>query len=125
VIPFAIIDARIIDLAISFWKDPDDKLLKGYRRLEDAIRKRTSLDEHGTKLFSQTFAGNNPKLTWDHIDDGERAGRANLFTGAYMAHRNPRAHRELESDRDGQLAEFLLLNHLFRLEKEAHSADLS
>ena len=29
VIPFAIIDNRIMDLAISFWKDPDDRLLKG------------------------------------------------------------------------------------------------
>jgi hypothetical protein len=119
VIPFAIIDNRIMDLAISFWKDPDDRLLKAYRRLEDLVRERTGVQEHGTRLFSQVFTGNNPKLTWKNIDDAEKIGRATLFTGAYMAHRNPRAHRELKSYQDAQLSEFLLLNHLFRLEREA------
>jgi hypothetical protein len=119
IIPFAIIDSRVIDLALSFWKDPDDKLLKGYRRLEDLIRQRTGVDEHGTKLLSQTFVGNKSKLNWKNIDEGEKVGRANLFTGAYMAYRNPRAHRELKNYQDAQLAEFLLLNHLYRLEREA------
>jgi hypothetical protein len=41
VVPFAIIDSRMIDFARTFWDDPDDKLLKGYRRLEDAVRRRT------------------------------------------------------------------------------------
>jgi hypothetical protein len=125
IIPFAIIDSRVMDLALSFWKDPDDKLLKGYRRLEDLIRARTGIDEHGTKLLSQAFTGNKPKLSWTHIDESEKIGRANLFTGAYMAHRNRRAHRELKSYRDAQLTEFLLLNHLYRLELEALPADNS
>jgi Protein of unknown function (Hypoth_ymh) len=120
VIPFAIIDNRIMDLAISFWKESDDRLLKAYRRLEDLVRERTGLQEHGSKLFSRAFSGNNSKLNWPDIDETEKAGRANLFTGAYMAHRNPRAHRELKSVQDAQLSEFLLLNHLFRLEREAH-----
>jgi len=34
-----------------------------------------------------------------------------------MAYRNPRAHREVEGYRTDQLAEFLLLNHLYRLER--------
>lgn len=119
VIPFAIIDSRITDLAISFWSAPDDRLLSGYRRLEDAVRERTGTQEHGARLFSQVFTGNNPKLIWKNINDTEKIGRINLFTGAYMAHRNPRAHRELKSHQDAQLSEFLLLNHLFRLEKEA------
>jgi Protein of unknown function (Hypoth_ymh) len=120
VIPFAIIDNRIMDLAISFWKDPDDRLLKGYRRLEDLIRERIQTQAHGTKLLSQAFAGSNPKLTWQNIDDAEKIGRGNLFTAAFMAHRNPRAHRELKTYQDAQLSEFLLLNHLFRLERESH-----
>jgi hypothetical protein len=120
VVPFAIIDSRIMDLALSFWNDPDNKLLNAYRRLEDIVRNRTQIQEHGTKLFSQAFTGENPKLTWLDVDKTEIIGRANLFTGAYMAHRNPRSHRVLASYRDAQLSEFLLLNHLFRLEREAH-----
>jgi hypothetical protein len=119
VVPYAIIDERIMDLAISFWRDPDDRLLKGYRRLEDLLRKRTNVDEHGTKLFSQVFMGANPKLSWSNMDQSERIGRSNLYAGAYMAHRNPRAHRELKAYQDAQLSEFLLLNHLYRLEREA------
>jgi uncharacterized protein Ymh len=121
VIPFAIIDERIIDLAIAFSRNPDDGLLRGYRRLEDIIRSRTGIiDEHGTKLFSRAFAGSPPLLGWPDIDDGEKAGRLNLFTGAYMAHRNPRAHREPKSGYSSHVVEFLLLNHLYLLEKRSH-----
>jgi hypothetical protein len=42
VIPFAVIDSRTLDLTLSFWANPDDKLLKAYRRLEDAVRERTA-----------------------------------------------------------------------------------
>jgi hypothetical protein len=119
VIPFAVIDARIMDLALSFWKSPDEKLLKAYRRLEDIVRKRTGLTEHGQKLFSQAFGVETAPLQWKKIDPGERTGRTQLFTATYMAHRNPRSHRELENRDVEQLAEFLLLNHLYRLEGEA------
>ncbi|SRR5712692_697795 len=119
VIPFAIIDSRIIDLAISFWEGPDDRLLTGYRRLEDIVRLRTGVDEHGAKLFSQAFQGTEAKLGWKDLDSGEQAGRGLLFTGVYMAYRNPRAHRELKDYANEQLAELLLLNHLYLLEKES------
>ena len=56
---------------------------------------------------------------WTGMNSGEKAGRGNLFSGAYGAHRNPRAHRELKSEHAEQLREFLLLNHLYHLEKEA------
>lgn len=118
-IPFALIDSRIIDLAISFWEGPDDRLLTGYRRLEDIVRKRTGVDEHGAKLFSQAFLGPTAKLIWQDVDGGEHTGRASLFTGVFMAYRNPRAHREVAGDPNDQLAEFLLLNQLYCLEKAA------
>ena len=125
IVPFAIIDNRIMDLALSFWTGPDDRLLTAYRRLEDLVRGRTGIDDHGATLFSQAFLGKTPKLIWRGINDGEKVGRANLFTGAFMAHRNPRAHRELKSYQDVQLTELLILNHLYRLEKEAHLAEQS
>lgn len=119
VIPFGIIDSRIIDLAISFWANPDNNILTAYRRLEDIIRKRTSIDEHGVKLFSKAFHGDSAPLTWQDIDNGEAAGRAQLFTGTYMAYRNPRAHREQGHSKSGQLEEFLNLNNLYLLERSA------
>lgn len=119
VVPFAIIDSRLMDLALSFWDDPDDKLLKGYRRLEDTVRNRTGRTDSGSRLFSKTFSGPTSSLHWDGLDEGENSGRTSLFIGAYSAHRNPRAHRELQSGASNPLSEFLLLNHLFHLEKDA------
>jgi hypothetical protein len=119
VVPFAVIDTRIADLALSFWENPDDSLLKGYRRLEDVIRKAAGLSDAGERLFSRAFMPPAGKLQWRNIDESETVGRAQLFTGAFKAHRNPRAHKELKSDSHNQLTEFLLLNHLYRLEKEA------
>jgi hypothetical protein len=106
-------------LAISFWDGPDDKLLTGYRRLEDIVRKRTGIDEHGVNLFSQSFVIDAAKLGWKDIDNSEQKGRGLLFTAAYMAYRNRRAHQELNEYAHHQLAEFLLLNHLYILEKES------
>ncbi len=119
VIPFAIVDGRIRDLATSFWNDPDKKLMDGYRRLEDTLRNQTGLKDDGSKLFTKIFLAKEPLLTWKDINEGERVGRANLFVGAYQAYRNPRAHHEDNHHDYEQLSEFLLLNHLFKLQKEA------
>lgn len=119
VMPLALIDPRIRDISLKFEAEPDSCLLVGYRRLEDLVRKRTGLDEHGAKLFSQAFVGPNALLVWKRTDQGERSGRGGLFTSAYIAYRNPRAHVELDHEHRNALAEFLLLNHLFRLEAEA------
>lgn len=120
VMPWAIIDARITDLALAFFSAPDKAIMDGFRRLEDLVRKRTGLSEHGYKLFSQAFTGDRSKLHWQDVSDGgEQNGRAHLFTAAFMAFRNPRAHREPSSHVHDPLAEFLLLNQLFILEREA------
>jgi hypothetical protein len=119
VIPFAIIDPRLADLALDFWNGPDARLLDGYRRLEDTLRSRTGLTTHGAKLFSQVFHPEHGNLTWSEADEGERNGRMQLFTGTFAAHRNPRAHREQKERAALALREFLLLNHLFVLEAQA------
>jgi hypothetical protein len=123
VIPFAIIEGRITDLAVSFWENPNAKLLTGFSRLEDVIRERTGSDSHGYKLFSQAFLGEEPQLEWKGLDEAEKKGRATLFTGAFMAFRNRRAHRELKDNPQVLLSEFLLLNLLFQLEKETTPRD--
>lgn len=118
-IPYSIIDNRILDLATDFFTDPDARLLSGYRRLEDIVRKRTGVDEHGSRLFSQVFQGKDAKLTWEGLDPGEKDGRALLFTATYKTFRNPRAHREIRHTANQQLIEFLFLNSLFILESTA------
>jgi hypothetical protein len=118
VVPIAVVDSRIADLALSFWNGPDEKLMAGYRRLEDIVRQRTGIDQHGSKLFSQAFDERTGRLTWRDGDGGERAGKMILFTAAYQAHRNPRAHRELSDGSEDVLSEFMILKQQFRLEKE-------
>lgn len=118
--PFGIIDSRLYDLALNFETQPDNSIMSGYRRLEDIVRERTGLTESNAKLFSKAFQGEEPFLFWKGIDDaGELSGRASLFTATYMAFRNRRAHREPDPYAGGSLQEFLLLNHLYWLEKES------
>lgn len=119
VIPFAIIDRRLTDLGLTFWKNPNDSLLTGYKRLEDILRERIGSKAHGTRLLSEAFGKEQSKLTWKDIDPSEHTGRAQLFVGAFMAFRNPRAHREIRHDSETELSEFHLLNQLYVLEKEA------
>lgn len=119
VIPFAIVDQRIADLAKEFWSDPDQRLQTAYRRLEDIVRERAGSSECGAKLFTQVFNPAGGPLGWPTLDPSEQVGRMQLFNATYMAYRNPRAHRELDDDGKSVLAEFLLVNHLYRLEREA------
>ena len=60
-----------------------------------------------------------PVLDYDVKDKAEQTGRAQLFSAAFMAYRNPRAHRELDHDYVSLHTEFLMLNHLFALERQA------
>lgn len=117
--PWAILDARLCDLALEFFDDPDRSILNAFRRLEDILRKRINSDASGTRLFSAAFNGEDSLLTWTDIELGEQKGRGQLFTGAYMAYRNPRAHKESLQVGRAALAEFLLINQLYLLEQEA------
>ncbi len=126
VLPYAIIDPRLMQLARSFFEDPDQALFLGFRRLESIIRKRVDDELDGAKLFRKAFQEKASKLVWNDLRDAERSGRAELFVSAYAAHRNNRFHNENDKEdvRD-QLSEFLVLNHLFRLESEAVERALS
>jgi Protein of unknown function (Hypoth_ymh) len=118
-IAFSQIDYRIQDLVIDFLSAPDSALLSGYRRLESIVRMRIGSEEVGSKLFSQAFQGATSKLTWKELDSGERNGRGSLFSAAFMAFRNPRAHEEKSKGFDSPFAELMLLNTLFLLEADA------
>lgn len=118
-IPFSIIDERIMDLAVDFHGNEDASIISAYRRLEDVVRKRTSLPGESTKLFSKAFLADDRPLSWDVPDEGEAKGRANLFNATYMAFRNARVHREKNCELEAELREFLLVNELYKLEAEA------
>lgn len=118
-IPYALVDQRIMDLAIDFENDPDKALASAYRRLEQGVRERTQIAESGYKLFSRAFQGANSPLTWSVPDNNEANSRASLFTSVFGAFRNARMHREIPQSPQEALREFLLVNELFLLEQQA------
>lgn len=121
-IPMAIIDPRLRDIAIRFWKSPDSALMDGYRRLECCIRGRIDCNSRGIDIFGKAFGGKQPQLAWqEELGSGDSA-RQLLFRGVFQAYRNARAHNELQTSPNESLTEFLLLNHLFLLEAAAVNA---
>lgn len=123
VMPFALLDGRLIDLAIGFWEDPDVTLMKSFRRFEATVRERTGLDGEGVKLFKAAYFSDSALLYWLDIQSAERDARANLIAGTFGAYRNPRMHREAQMSEADQLAEFCLINKLFKIEAEGVEAE--
>lgn len=123
-LPYALLDPRVTDLALTFIDSPDESLLSAYRRLEDLVRKKTGLvAESSARLFSKAFQGDNPILVWKEVEAGEQKARASLFTAVYRAFRNPRAHKEPSEGMAAAVREFLLLNELFLLEAQTVRQD--
>jgi len=118
-INFSLIDERILDLALSYKNNPEESIETGYKRLEQLIRKRTGLKEHGVKLFNKAFVEKDCKLIWGDFEESANQGKALLFKSVFMAYRNPRAHNEMESSDEDLLREFILMNQLFVLEGES------
>ena len=123
-IPFALIDQRLLRFAKDFWGDPDGFLLKAHRNLEVIIAERAKVSTEdkskgSAKVFAAAFNGEDAPLRWPGLPQGEIDGRSNLFIGTAKAYRNARAHRDDPANSHDLMAEFLLLNHLYRLESTA------
>lgn len=119
VMPWSLIDERLVKIALGFEANPDHALLLGFRQLEDIVRSRLGQEVAEGRVMVAAFAGDRSKLTWDKLSGGEHSARGQLFTGAYGAFRNPRAHRLIANDTGLALREFLLLNLLYTLESSA------
>ena len=123
VIPFHILDDRLLEFALIFSDNPDTAIKDGFRRLETIISERANMhDEVGVKLFSSAFLGDAAPLTWEGEHKGEKVARAQMFTGTFGAYRNPRMHKEKKMTGAENLREFLLLNELYHLEASAIQA---
>ena len=119
-VPYGLIDFRLMDLALKFEDEYDNVIGQSYRRLEDIVRKRTDLlVESGSRLMAKAFQGEKSILHWNDIDGGEHNGKGTLFTAIFNAFRNRRAHREIDSNLDEAMREFLLINELFILESKS------
>lgn len=123
VVPWAVLDDRLVDFALEFHLEPDMTVLKAFRRLEALVKERCAMsaESHGVKVFQQAFRGAGAVLEWKGLPFAEVEGRAKLFEGAYSAFRNARAHRDEAVDKVRAYREFLLVNELFLLEAEATS----
>lgn len=121
VVPWAVLDDRLVDFALEFDLEPDMTVLKAFRRLEALVKERCAMsaESHGMKVFQQAFRGAGAVLEWKGLPFAEAEGRAKLFEGAYSAFRNARAHRDEIVDKVRTYREFLLVNELFLLESEA------
>lgn len=118
-IPMALLDPRLIELALDFNKNPDNSIMSAYRKLESIVRERTGLhNESSVKLFAKAFQVDDSVLCWENLDSGESIGRASLFKSVFMAYRNNRAHQEPRHNLGDDIREFMLINHLFILESE-------
>lgn len=120
VMPYAILDPRLIPLARTFWQKPMDNLRAAFILVEDELRVRTGFRDHGEELFKKAFLPPTAKLHWPGLDKNETAARALLFQSVFRSHRNPRHHRNLNDDIQTQQREFLAINHLLCLEGEAN-----
>lgn len=117
--PWGLLDPRLLDLAKNFEGNAYHAVLTGFRRLEDLVRAKLDRDAPEGRAIATAFSGDRSQLHWEGLSAGEHAGRAQLFTGAYGAFRNPRAHKELDTSGHELLQQFLLLNLLYPLEVAA------
>jgi hypothetical protein len=120
VVPFGLVDERIMDLAVKLAVGADAAITGAFKRLESIFVKRCGMpDGYGARLFQKALKGPASLLTWEGIGEQEAEGRAELFVAVYRGFRNRRAHKELDSKPADALREFLLVNELFLLEADA------
>lgn len=120
-VPWFVLDDRVEDLAIELSRDPDRAAFNAFRRLESLVKIRCGLSSgtFGVDVFRKAFRGSGAILIWPEASPGEVEGRALMFEAAFIAYRNPRAHRDGEVSVSKAYREFYLVNELFLLEAEA------
>jgi len=123
-LPFHLIDERILDLALKFNDDPNRSIFNAFIRLENIVQKRVNSDKHSSALFEYAFCSENSPLICKSEDKKASQATARLFPNIYKAFRNEHAHNEVSKSPQTSIREFLLINELYLLEREAIKNDL-
>ena len=123
-LPLALIDARIVDLALKFNSDADSSIMKAYTRLEDIIRKKIDSQKFSSSLMEEAFCSDLKKnrlsaFKWEVENEEASTAIGRLFANTFKAYRNQRAHSEVNKSFKQLQREFLLINELYLLENES------
>lgn len=102
-----------------------DAVLNAFTAVFDLIRARTGLDMDGAKLVGQVFSVQEPRLILGEIGTesgrNDQAGFLQIYQGAYIGIRNPKAHSLHHDLTEEKAAQYLIFASLLaRRAAEAH-----
>ena len=93
-----------------------DAVLNAFTAVFDLIRARTELDMDGAKLASQVFSVKDPHLVLSEIETesgrNDQAGFLQIYQGAYIGIRNPKAHSLQHDLTEEKAAQYLVFASL-------------
>ena len=123
-LPLALIDERILDLALKFKTDADSSIMNAYTRLEDIVREKIDSKKFSSSLMEDVFCSDLKKnrlsiFKWESENEESSTAIGRLFVNTFKAYRNQRAHSEVKKSLKQLQREFLLINELYLLESEA------
>lgn len=102
-----------------------DAVLNAFTAVFDLIRQRTGIDMDGAKLAGKVFSVNDPRLILSELDTesgrNDQAGFLQMYQGAYIGIRNPKAHSLQHDLTETRAAQYLIFASLLaRRIEEAH-----
>lgn len=93
-----------------------DSVLNSLTAVFDLIRGRTGIDEDGARLISQAFSLDDPKLIMSELESesgrNDQKGFIQIFQGAYLGIRNPKAHSLQHDLTEEKAAQYLIFASL-------------
>lgn len=102
-----------------------DAVLNAFTAVFDLIRERTGIDMDGAKLAGQVFSVKDPRLILSEIETesgrNDQAGFLQIYQGAYIGIRNPKAHSLQHDLTEEKAAQYLVFASLLaRRVADAH-----
>lgn len=116
--------------AYGHYRDGDlrDAVLNGFIVVYDMIRQRTGIDKDGTRLVGEAFSLGKPRLILSELEtesgQNDQNGFLDIYKGAYIGIRNPKAHTLDHDLTEEKAAQYLVFASLLaRRVKEAQGID--
>ena len=103
-------------------------MLNGIIVVYDMIRQRTGIDKDGTRLVGEAFSLGKPRLILSELEtesgQNDQNGFLDIYKGAYIGIRNPKAHTLDHDLTEEKAAQYLVFASLLaRRVKEAQGID--